>query len=977
MSSPNLLITPIPFPLRQSSSATETKFNSSRNGRIIAFDVLDLLIHETSLLNIQWPIYEPPTLQLSITSLLKPLTTTTTTTTIQYHSLMDFFSKETIYILPDVCKIQEILMEGPVLTFSYHELKLVQLARYYLTYFQDTSSKTETHCCPVILYLSSSSSSLRPLKEPTDGELYWLTWAEKLFLLCLILRSKNHIEINHTINLARSPTLPDNFPIKMSGIFRSLIHDLKFMDSTATNALISWIPARSPIERVYGNMYSGIINYLDLVYRIQRGMQIPPVTDTFRHYEMLNFFLLIYIQRSIRFYRNNAIPPHKHLGLVRTLLGWETSGKPLNKSIPPDMLQFIEAKPSRKELFEYLYDCMCQINKAVELGFDCVDLKMFGHEEKPYYFYEDLCESYAHIPKLNESWYVKLVSGYFLGATTTIAWKQYAVQYLTIPQAKDLLFYNYELGLQLQWFQIAEPRFVTVDGMDSHVDFIIRDHIAIQIQEYFQGMLQLLRFEDTPSIARHTLNKKISSKHNTLADSGILVADIYPNSVFISGPRLPLNAIQLLSYLLSRPMKELNAGILMHILFGLVHITRDIWNETQKTQPFLLHVIIALRILLLNQSLDLLIKDMLRMQIHAQNVFVFYTRYFRTSGESNVLQSSDISQFLITLLLFPFAEKIYTTTNSCTYINLCRLASGGTPIDDTYVPEDGQEKAQQFLRDNLGKFVLYDPTILYCSDDEIKIDQVMPEEMRNNVLEAFNREILESVADESTAKVLAINLIQNVSFHRIQLNITRQEYKQILLNQPGFIIAEEPPKHHLSQGYLSVDFPNKNETIIFLANDILKTKAAMASSYALIASMFNYPLQTRPILNSSVVKGFVFPEFERNGFPMNPVYVSFLSTLPKMRHYPQSNLLRSGSLAMSWLERNQPLDVKLQFEMHMARRSSPTSVIPNSIVKPRAPAQFPKLELAKKRTAADAYLEPLNPSSEEEESDSDAEMNSN
>ena len=1007
---------------------------NKNTGNHTTFDILDVLRPYSSYtqLCINWPIYEPTPLSLSVSSITKPVTNNThDKLKIEYTSLMDFLSnKYTIYLIPDQRKMIDILVNSPPLTFSYLDLELIQLARHYLKSFSlanQTNKPINDRCNPVLLYTLKTNAttllmtSTRPLMEillilkhnpalPPEIELYWLTWPEKLLLILLICYNK---QLPKTCrSLANRPFSWNDFSVKMSGSFRSLVLGLKIMDSTGNHP--SFIPARLSYEKIYWNMFSDVLNYSDLIYRLQTGMEIDPEVGITRKEKLEKFFFLIYSLRLIRNYRMGALPARQQLGFLRTMfanthIGIEKNGMESMRYLQIKQVKDFLADKNRQTQFTYFYNSVCEINRAFEQGPEEIQCLFLGSHEKAVCFYQELCDMYSYIPK--DSWYVNSISSTFNHADnlshTLPPFIPCIVTHLSQIETEDLLLYNYELDLFYQW----RTETMIHTNMNITVQLLIQGQLAIRVKEYFKGIYELLDFEGTPDKYRYTIHNASS----LYPECGFLIADVVHQphtnntAVLLCGSRMAIYSIQLLSWCQAVSHNpdltlEMHADgcSLFHVLNGLVHITREPYNSVQYGKPALYHVIIALRVLLLGDRLEKLTAnkpELEKIANHAKRVYIFISQFLYNHPDAKRLEINpadvdirlhwipeilgNISNFLLTLLLFPFVNEIQATVRSALFIRL----NINSMIDlSVYTTEHGytgaqrkQKKEEAGLAVNkaLSDFSLFDPTRVICKDEDLnytdheygKLDPTF----REQALTVFQSAIDQTVTIDTryTMGMLCIQLINahcpvlpvkrsyllkllpSITIPNIEVDIPAVRSLTKILNCESklgdysrftYLRSTESNSifpHYASHGFintsniptsdgnkyfnsLSVDYCKRmicfaSETLIDLCGQRIPNDAA----HRLEIERLGKSCLFTPLVHLNGLgfsESFCLPAYYPDGSIVNPVITSLLNSIPNRTHIsPRFALYEENSRAMKSLSNNQPFDAKQEYTNYTMR----------------------------------------------------------
>lgn len=505
-----------------------------------------------------------------------------------FESWLDFVFNPRISITCDRVRLIELLKQP--LIIRPEELYFHQLAEYYWKLFV---SDVEGPCEIVLKQGSVEVPGERTgALGPKDQLVRW-PWQRKLMFIAVCIYSTDLIQ---NMLPSKSTDIKQMQP-RLSGLLFSILYNFRVDQGKC----VSFYPNPTNPSKFRQKLLANIMNYWDYEYRMKSGMVVskPNVLDRYKKQEKL-FFLILAYHASTHYQKINPFLAFNtsvvYLGVLRMMFAIQQCGQGNENLATVGWTQGSVYKKMaalvpnfQHQDVAYVYRCARIINRIIKT--DDTTLQWVPETSKQ----EQVLGHALHILKeipLNTE-YVNNIKNIFSVTDRQLPMiKPHVTRYLSMQALQSKLVLTWEFELLHRIEQLQQKR-----SSEKHwIYCIIEDQIAQPVKEYYE----------------ETVLKLLGVLNVT---DWILVADIFDpeiqnTAVLVMIPNRWLYLVQAVSWAgvqKAHPGNFNTLGLAM-MLFNMRYHNPIEW------------LIIVFRILLLKHSIDQVIKQLPEIKIHAQTV---------------------------------------------------------------------------------------------------------------------------------------------------------------------------------------------------------------------------------------------------------------------------------------------------------------------------------------------------------------------
>ena len=807
-----------------------------------------------------------------------------------FESWMDFVFAPRISITCERVKMIELLA-APLL-IQHEETQFYELAAYYWSYFQ---SKEEGGCCIQL----------------GQQRCFW-PWQRKLLFIVFCLFSTKRI----TKLLASTSNDIATMNPRLSGSVFSIIANLR-VDGTRT-AL--FYPSPSNTSRYRQKLFGNIMNWWDFEYRAKCGQPQPKAVVLSRYKQQEKFYFLLLAHHAISHHKpqNQCLPltHSSYLGVLRMMFAVQDTGTREEESSEltgwrkcSAVKRLMELVPALDADLEAIYIQAKIINRLIEKADTTIS---WMHEQGKHKELMDQVNTVISLVPLHSGYIHNISEAFTLPSKKLPVMTPCATRYLNPQELRDKLVAAWEFQLLCE-----------IEDVKDCCACIVEDQLAVQVHQYYQYMIASVLQQQPPT--------------------SFLVRDIFDPetqrpAVLVMLPNTLLYLVQCFSWAshVSRTSTSFDASGLNLMLFTM----RGAGHPLEL-------MIMMLRVLLLGQPVERCRDDMVK--IHAQRVELILQKYLykppmQEAQESRLhakftglaadatvmdylkrIPGFEVSALFISLLLLPFLSDAKIEKRNAAFFKDTMSYSLKNVV------EDEKMRARNRCKERIEKLDIAFPTLILSSDEKAKLDvnyqtldmkspasTVLPSGNYADALVMIKRLANTGPASVGTATLLAVlscvTPVLQVTpeylaslFPDLQSDTANGRFYQFSAPVAGGVFMPKPGHSDLSNA--RNDFPVFNCVI----RDFFHLRGEMTLSWlggVYTEQMFRVPITH---VEGSSFQQLCFPQFRHSGEVVNPLYSSFLHSMPERSHKQQQQ-----TWLFNWLD-----EKKEQPSLKRARSSSP------------------------------------------------------
>jgi hypothetical protein len=796
---------------------------------------------------IQWPLYNEENLSFSCWS--------------------EFCGYAKVFLRCEVPRLIQLLT--PPLLIRPEEKFLYQSAKH----FWDKFSLPQSQGPYSVILRSENNTLLGESLEPllnSDRKQDW-SWQRKLvFLLVCVFSSKKFTSMQSS-NTEMDP--------KLSGIVLALLDKIKGPSR-------GFLPVFSNTHKYKSQLLGSVVHYWEMHYRSKcGGMEIRnPLLNRYPKQEKLYFLLLahnflIYYKPQSKEWNNN----HCLLGLLRMMFSVQFTSNEDAVAMNWFYWQQQQQSTALTQDLEALFYNAKTINRLIKSN--DVTIQWLTEEHKRKDLLKETLDLLTVLP-LNSS-YIQGVSNAFHTLNKPLQVTPHGTRFLQWAEVKDKLFACLDLQLV---FQLSLSNFTIKQKYDNigALYLLIENQIAQPVYEYYSKMMNLIMNQtgDLPLAVVDIMDPELQ-RPCTLV--------VLPNSSYYFIQALSWARWIYVTYSNSYSQLQPDLKSLYALLLGFCAM-----QEQAQTIQLL---IAMLRILLLGHPVEKVAADMEQVVKHtAMAINLFQKNLYQVPKkdsanlhsmfeQNNVCLLRQLSEFaqstVIVLLLLPWLESSVIKIPKRNHIFLKHILThwGQNKTSDPIIIQQTKAEVAKILHD-----LSFDFPAICFKNDEVKELEDLPKQSTAGLGSVEDLLALLDIASKSN--VPSLRLMALIGCLVPILPVTREYFNSLFDASSGDIgndYTEHTSAHSVK--WVKITNPLMNQGLYGcdeMIHDLCKVHSRRNSFYFIQAAFIE---GRAPKLHK--FQQAVLPVYTHNGELMNPLFTSFLQTVPERKHADDNVALKN------------------------------------------------------------------------------------